>query len=278
MILWLNRILLLALAGTLSLTVTSLLPQEAPLEDKLWVKAGRALAKRSGDEATIVLNNAGSTEGLEPLRDLGLKPQLSLPEPRGRVTSLWLIGRRKDKLAGLHFLDPVSGPEPLAPGIYVHHLTRPGGQALWTASEALARASIRVGKLACNQRLAAGRGCASLPDWMRVTEEKVVIANKSRHCLWAHPPSGKQNLEIDFGTIPKGQLLLQHGLSDQASKSDNRSPVELRVHSAEGERLFRAENHGGYRAEKVKVSGRLRLTIRAQKDGMRHYCFEAEIK
>lgn len=274
----LNHALLLGLAVAVLLSATGLMAETPDLPDAAWLKAGRVLAKRASRQDTILLNNGGSTEGLSLLRDQQLKPLLALPEPRGRVQKLWLLGRRAQRPAGLDAFAPTGPAETVAPGLTLWSLQRPGGSTLWRASEALEMANITVGKTRCSGRHPAGRSCPGLPDWMRVTREQVTIGGRSRHCLWAHPPAKGIPLVIDYGPVPEGELLLRHGLSDTASRSGNSSPVELRIFSGHGERLLRAHNQAGFQAERLAVKGRLKLKIRAQKDGMRHYCFSAEIR
>ncbi|MBM66267.1 MAG: hypothetical protein CMH55_08555 [Myxococcales bacterium] len=274
----LDYALLLGLAVAVLLSAAGFMPQAPDLPDSAWLKAGRTLAKRASRQDTILLNNGGSTEGLALLRDQELKPLLALPEPRGRVQKLWVLGRRAKPPAGLDAFHPTGPAEAVAPGLTLWSLQRPGGSTLWRASEALEMAAITVGKTRCSGHHPAGRSCPGLPDWMRVTREQVTISGRSHHCLWAHPPAQGTPLVIDFGPVPEGELLLRHGLSDAASRSGNTSPVELRIFSAHGERLLRAHNQAGFQAERLAVKGRLKLKIRAQKDGMRHYCFSAEIR
>jgi len=278
MIHWLNRALLLALAATVLAGFQGLLAPPTELAESHWLKAGKTLGNRASQRDTILLNNGGSTEGLELLRDQQLKPLLALPEPRGRIQKLWVLGRRNELPAGVDNFIITDPAEAVAPGLTLWSLKRPGGTPLWRASDVLEMADIRVGTRRCNGRHPAGKSCPGLPDWMRVTEEQVTIGGTSHRCLWAHPPANGASLLIDFGPIPEGELLVRHGLSDHASQSGNTSPVELRIISNKGERLLRAHNKAGFQGERLEVKGQLKLSIRAKKDGMRHYCFSAQIR
>ena len=264
--LWLNRALLLALTTAVLVGAQGLLPSPQALDEAQWLKAGRNLGNRASQRDTILLNNGGSTEGLDLLRDQQLKPLLALPEPRGRVQKLWVLGRRAELPAGLDLFIPTGPAETVAPGLTLWSLKRPGGSTLWRAADVLEMAEVRVGNKRCNGQHPAGKSCPGLPDWMRVTQDRVTIGGQSRHCLWAHPPAKGESLVIDFGPIPEGELLLRHGLSDQASQSGNTSPVELRIISDAGERLLRAHNSSGFQGERLEVKGRLRLNVRAKKD------------
>ena len=177
---WMNHCLLALLAGTVLLTMRPLMMDTSPLPDGAWLKAGRALAKRASAQDTVLLNNGGSTEGLALLRDQGLAPRLALPEPRGRVKKLWLLGRRSQPPAGLEAF-AIAGPaEDLASGLTLWSMERPGGSTLWQAFDALEIAKITVGTTECSGRKPAGRTCPGLPDWMRVTQEQVTIGGTSQ--------------------------------------------------------------------------------------------------
>ena len=278
MSLWLNRCLTLGLAAVVVTGLQNVFPAPEALPQGHWVKAGKVLSNRASKKDTLLLNNGGSTEGIDILRDQQLKPLLALPEPRGRVQQLWVLGRRSHLPAGLNDFTAIGSSETVAPGLTLFALKRPGGTALWRATDMLETADIRVGKIRCEGRHAAGKRCSGLPDWMRITREEVTVGGQRRTCLWAHPPANGAFLTVDFGAVPEGELLIRHGLSDRASESENNSPVELRILSDAGERLLRAHNKAGFQSERLEVRGRLKLKIRAKKDGMRHYCFKAEIR
>ena len=226
---------------------------------------------------TILLNNAGATDGLKLLHDAGLDVRLALPEPRGRTRRLWLVGTRRSAPSGLgllHFAERLKG----AGSVLITRWDRPKGGIVWNAMDELRDASVRAAGQACTQPKAGGWRCAHLPDWMHVSPDHVLINNEGRHCLWAHPPARGKPLTIRFNNLPNGELTWHHGLSDQASRSSNRSPVEVALKWRGGSAQLKAQNGAGWQVSKHQVDGFLDITVRAQQDGQRHHCFTAVIR
>ena len=113
---------------------------------------------------------------------------------------------------------------------------------------------------------------------MHVSTDHVVINNAQRHCVWAHPPAKGKPLNLRFKQIPTGELTWHHGLSDQASKSSNRNPVEVTLNWRGGSAQLKAQNGAGWQVSKHQVDGFLNITIRAEQDGQWHHCFTAVIR
>jgi len=251
-------------------------PGSAPAAS--WNAAAQAIAaaRRNGD--VVLLNNAGATDGLDVLQGFKLDPRLALPEPRGRVRRLWLVGWRSDEPAGLGPLVeeplPFTAPESLTVRLYA----RPAGGLLWRAQDALGQAAVRANGKACRTPKAGGLRCGHLPDWMHVSPDQLVNGGEARNCLWAHPPKGNKPLTIRFANVPSGKLRFEHGLSDTAAASSNRSPVEVTLRWEGGSAKSKAGNRDGWVSSEHDVRGFLELEIKAAKDGQRHHCFKAAIR
>ena len=93
----------------------------SPLPDSQWQQMADYLKKHAIKD-TIVLNNGGSTEGLKTLQSAGLKVRLALPEPRGRIRRLWVVGRHPYRAQGHDKLGPNELPKESVPkGFYLDH-------------------------------------------------------------------------------------------------------------------------------------------------------------
>lgn len=250
----------------------------APLAEVQWQKMAAYLTSHAAND-TIVLNNGGSTEGLRILQDAGLKVRLALPEPRGRIRRLWVVGRHPYRAQGHDKLGANELPKEAIPkGLYVDHFARSAGSVLWDAQDELFGAQISAADRQCTQAHNGGVRCAHLPNWMHVSPTRLTRSKTTYDCLWAHPPSRNRPLIIRYPKIPKGELDFEHGLSDTAARSNNRQPVRVRLKWADGEASLAAGNKDGWKRSKHQVSGFLELRVSATQDGQRHHCFKAVIR
>ena len=250
----------------------------SPLPDAQWQQMADYLKKHAIKD-TIVLNNGGSTEGLKTLQSGGLKVRLALPEPRGRIRRLWVVGRHPYRAQGHDKLGPNELPKESVPkGFYLDHFARSAGSILWDAGDELFGAQISAANKPCTQPHSGGKRCAHLPNWMHVSPTQLTRSNTTYDCLWAHPPSGNRPLTIRYSQIPKGKLTFEHGLSDTAARSNNRQPVRVKLKWASGEAALSVGNNDGWKRSKHQVEGFLELQISAAQDGQRHHCFKAVIR
>jgi hypothetical protein len=244
-----------------------------------WTKAADLLKTFSLPGDTILLNNAGSTQGLHELQLAGLKVRLALPEPRGRIRRLWVIGTHRFSPKALGDLVPEALPKGDPPqGLYFAFYVRPAGSTLWRAEHELATAKINAAKRPCSQPKDGGWRCAHLADWMYVATTDLQRDGKGRNCLWAHPPSGGRPLIIRFDSVPSGELVFGHGMSEKASHSNNKEPVKVRLKWRGGAAESQIGNQPAWRTSKHRVEGFLELEISAKQDGQRHHCFTAAIR
>ena len=248
------------------------------LPDSQWQKMADYLKKYALND-TIVLNNGGSTEGLKILQSAGLKVRLALPEPRGRIRRLWVIGRHPYRAQGHDQLGANELPKEDVPkGFYLDHFARSAGSVLWDATDEIFSAKISAANKPCTQQHNGGVRCAHLPNWMHVSPTRLTRSQTTYDCLWAHPPSGHRPLTIRYDQIPQGVLDFEHGLSDTAARSNNRQPVRVKLKWADGEASLSVGNKDGWQRSKHKVKGFLELSISAKQDGQRHHCFKAAIR
>jgi hypothetical protein len=266
--------LLLLVAGVVTVEIGRTSHAAAP-ED--WQAAAQHILEHKTPTDTVLLNNAGDTEGLASLRKAGLHPLLSLPEPRGRVRSLWLVGRRADAPAGLNGWQ--AGETTAFSAVTVRSFLRSNGSdILWQAANNLGQASLSLDGKACRISDRQGLRCAGAPDWMHVSQESHSVGGAERTCLWAHPASDNRPLTLSWGAVPDGELTFGHGLTDHAARSNNSSPVVVTVRSAGHTHTFEATNRSGWKEYQVRTGGGLSISLRAARDGQRHHCLAAAIR
>ena len=275
----LPKILVATLAVSLFVVITSEWQRAtSPLPEATWEAAAKYLIKHAKDD-TVLLHNGGSTEGLEVLQAAGLPVRLALPEPRGRIRRLWVVGRHRFLEQGLGELYAEEMPKADRPqGLYLTHFARAAGSALWRAQDHLLSASVRAAGKACRQPHNGGVRCAHLPDWMHVSPTRLNRSGATHDCLWAHPPSENRELTIRYDQIPSGALEFEHGLSDTASRSSNRQPVQVELRWEGGKASLKAGNNDGWRRSTHQVKGFLEVRVRARADGQRHHCFRGTIR
>jgi hypothetical protein len=244
-----------------------------------WQQAAQQLKPLIKPGDLLLLNNAGSSQGMEQLRAFGLQPRVALPEPRGRIRRLWLLGTRADVPAGLV---PLARQHDtlftLPKGLTLSLWARPQGEVLWSAKNELYSAKIRAKGASCTQAHKGGWRCAHLADWMHVAPTGLQVKNSHKSCLWAHPPAGDKPLIIRFDAIPSGELIFEHGLSDKAAASSNKHPVRVELAWRGGGAKLQAGNSDGWKKSRQQVAGFLEIKISARKDGQRHHCFKASIR
>jgi hypothetical protein len=251
--------------------------RRGPVAESDWRDAARHVLQEGATNDTVLLNSGGDTSGLQALRGAGLRPLLSLPEPRGRVRNLWLVGSRDDPPAGLDGFT-AGGPATYG-GVTVIPYTRSVRDGvLWRAADNLSQAQVTLDGRPCRTPHKGGWRCAGAPDWMHVSPETHLVGGAQRTCLWAHPAADDKPLTLTWSAVPAGQLTLSHGLTDHAARSGNRSPVRIRVRSGGKEQVFESTNGSGWTPHLLKVDGDLTITVRASKDGQRHHCLSAAIR
>ncbi len=253
--------------------------RQSALPTDTWQTAAKLLSSLAQPGDTILLNNAGSTQGLSELQSAGLKVRLALPEPRGRIRRLWVLGTHRFLPKAMGDLSAQERPKvDLPSGLHLALFNRPAGSTLWRAELELSHAKVTALKRPCNQAKDGGWRCAHLPDWMYVAPTTLRRDGTSRNCLWAHPPAGAKPLIVRFDSIPNGELTFGHGLSEKASHSNNREPVRVRIKWAGGGAVSEVGNQTAWRRSKHRVKGFLEFEISAKRDGQRHHCLTAAIR
>ena len=213
-----------------------------------------------------MLHNGGSTEGLEVLKQPAC-PCGSLLNPGGVSGACGWSGATllEQGLGELYAEEMPKADRPQA--LYLTHYARTAGSALWRAQDHLLSASVRAAGKACRQPHNGGVRCAHLPDWMHVSPTRLNRSGATHDCLWAHPPSENRELTIRYDQIPSGALEFEHGLSDTASRSSNRQPVQVELRWEGGKASLKAGNNDGWRRSTHQVKGFLEVRVRGERMG-----------
>lgn len=122
-------------------------------------------------------------------------------------------------------------------------------------------------------------------DWNNLAQRSVTIDGQSQVCLWLHPVKGYTTQAI-FPRVKMGKRLVgQYALSDEAAKTKGMSPVDFIVRlNGEPKRGFLAGSGTGWRRFEIDTreleNGMVDVGFetRAELDGMRHFCFLAQIR
>lgn len=120
--------------------------------------------------------------------------------------------------------------------------------------------------------------CPKLPNWMYVGPYQMRSGGDAKECIWSHPIS-KGQVHIRFPHPPlQSTLLFEHGFSDSAVRSNNKSPVTITIKQDENTlgRLTRARKSGFSQSSFIistPSAQNLDLLIQTENDGAGHYCF-----
>jgi len=120
--------------------------------------------------------------------------------------------------------------------------------------------------------------CPKHPNWVYVGPHVAKTKGKEKQCIWGHPVS-KGKVQIRFAKPPlQSQLIFEHGFSDSAIRSNNKSPVTTTI-LRDGQKLrslTKARTPGFSRSSFIIDSPNtqtLDVIIQAENDGAAHYCF-----
>lgn len=121
-------------------------------------------------------------------------------------------------------------------------------------------------------------------DWNYVGRMVVELGEDPRRIIWAHP--AEVPLRIEYPAVPGGRELLLHtGFTPPAARTPGGAPVTVTVH-VDGRELGRIvqPNRSGYFPHRFDISTlgpgphRLTLTVTTPNPGMRHFCFDGQVR
>ncbi len=123
------------------------------------------------------------------------------------------------------------------------------------------------------------------PDWQYIGKEILDIDGTGRECLWSHPMTGSI-IEINFENIPAGDILKGFsGLTDEAVRYKEGSPVFLSILIDDKEVLYhRNPNSIGAKRFEIDTSAykgsthKITFKVSTVLDGVRHFCFYADVR
>ncbi len=151
----------------------------------------------------------------------------------------------------------------------------------------LQRAKVRMRKqpaaVACD-RWRENRWICSRHDWNYVGRITVELDRDPREVIWAHPADDP--LEIEFDGVPAGRELRVHtGFTPPAARAAGGTPVTLQV-LVNGKEIGRVvqDNQSGYFLHRWDISGcgagphQVTFVVTAPHGGMRHFCFDGEVR
>lgn len=115
--------------------------------------------------------------------------------------------------------------------------------------------------------------------WIGVTE--VVMQDRNRRCIWAHPATG-YDLVIQFSNVPLGtQLAGRYGLSDTVIDYTDLPPVQFEARVGSASRSYTVGSRRGFHSYQLAPDPTdtgpvdVEFIISAEHDGLRHFCFTA---
>lgn len=123
------------------------------------------------------------------------------------------------------------------------------------------------------------------PDWQYIGREILDIDGTGRECIWSHPVTNSI-IEINFENITLGDKLTGFsGLTDEAVRYVQGSPVFLSILIDDKEILYHTNPNkiGAHRFEidtKTFKDNPHKVTFRVSTllDGVRHFCFYSDIR
>lgn len=179
---------------------------------------------------------------------------------------------------------------------FIEHLHPPDAEAFRAVGEALDACQWRAGLFVAGGGL--GQGALAGPERFSCSNEgwnyvgATIIEDmdhRGRRCIWSHPIQGGA-MVTRFNNVPMGNVVHgHHGIAYEAERGDDfgnqGGPVELRVlvDDTEAGRDVREDGNGwrGFEFDTRRWAGtphRLTIEIRAENPGMRHYCYEGDVR
>jgi len=242
---------------------------------------------RPGDQ--IQFNPGWVGDPMRRFRDLEPMPPIPFPdlEPGG-WSRLWYVycNRDGDERRLREVLASFDQIERREIGHYTVYLLEPRGAAgKIQLVDRLAGARATVVPVGGEPRACGRRGdgpplvCGDKP-YLTIRESREKIGGQPRRCLWIHPQPGNAETVLTFPgllaeTAPP--FIFRYGLTDAAVTARDGAPVEVTVSAGDVRlRRFVAPNKEGWHEAVLEVpegsSPDLTITVRAERDGVRHFC------
>lgn len=178
----------------------------------------------------------------------------------------------------------------------IEHLHPPDAEAFRVAGESSTPCDWRTGNFVAGGGL--GQGALASPDRFSCSPEgwnyiglTIIedMEHRGRRCIWSHPIQGGA-MVTRFRDVPVGRVFHgHHGIAYEAERGDDLGnqggPVELRVliDDTEAGRSIHRDGDGwkGFEIDTrawANTTRQLTIEVRAEATGMRHYCFEGDLR
>jgi len=178
----------------------------------------------------------------------------------------------------------------------IEHLHPPDAEAFRLVGDAPTPCDWRTGNFVAGGGL--GQGALAGPERFSCSPEGwnyvgVTIIedmeHRGRRCIWSHPIQGGA-MVTRFRDVPMGTVFHgHHGIAYEAERGDDLGnqggPVELRVlvDGAEAGRSVHRDGEGwkGFEIDTrawANTTRQLTIEVRAEAPGMRHYCYEGDVR
>jgi hypothetical protein len=178
----------------------------------------------------------------------------------------------------------------------LEHLHPPDAEAFRVAGDNPSPCEWRTGAFVAGGGL--GQGALAGPDrffcspeaWNYIGATVIEdMEHRGRQCIWSHPIQGGAMVtrfrDVPIGTVFHGH----HGIAYEAERGDDLGnqggPVELRVliDGAEAGRSIHRDGEGwkGFEIDTrawANTTRQLTIEVRAEAPGMRHYCYEGDVR
>jgi len=178
----------------------------------------------------------------------------------------------------------------------IEHLHPPDAEAFRLVGDALTPCDWRTGNFVAGGGLGQGalpgpeRFFCSPEGWNYVGVTIIEdMEHRGRRCIWSHPIQGGA-MVTRFRDVPMGTVFHgHHGIAYEAERGDDLGnqggPVELRVlvDGAEAGRSIHRDGEGwkGFEIDTrawANTTRQLTIEVRAEAPGMRHYCYEGDVR
>ena len=178
----------------------------------------------------------------------------------------------------------------------IEHLHPPDAEAFRLVGDALTPCDWRTGNFVAGGGLGQGalpgpeRFFCSPEGWNYVGATIIEdMEHRGRRCIWSHPIQGGA-MVTRFRDVPMGTVFHgHHGIAYEAERGDDLGnqggPVELRVlvDGAEAGRSIHRDGEGwkGFEIDTrawANTTRQLTIEVRAEAPGMRHYCYEGDVR
>lgn len=178
----------------------------------------------------------------------------------------------------------------------IEHLHPPDAEAFRLVNDAPAPCEWHTGTFVAGGGL--GQGALASPNrffcspegWnyigLTIIED---MQHRGRRCIWSHPIANGA-MVTRFRDVPMGNTFHgHHGIAYEAERGDDLGnqggPVELRV-MVDGNEAGRSVHHDGEGWKTFDIDTRqwagtihqLSIEVRAENPGMRHYCYEGDVR